>query len=53
MDRIQLLNFLRQEYLLFQQKQSLLVMVELIFHTLEDIFQKTFIKNVVKNIFLK
>ena len=28
-------------------------MVELIFHALEDIFQKTFIKNVVKNMFLK
>lgn len=38
---------------LFQLKLSLLVMVELIFHILEDIYQTIFIKNVVKNIYLK
>lgn len=53
MGHIQLRNFLKQEYPLFQLKLSLLVMVELIFHILEDIYQTIFIKNVVKNIYLK
>lgn len=53
MAHIQLQNFLRQEFLLFQLKQFLLVMAELIFHILGDIYQKSFIRNVVRNIYLK
>lgn len=46
-------ELLRQEFLLFQLKQFLLVMAELIFHILGDIYQKSFIRNVVRNIYLK
>ena len=50
MDHTKLQNYLMRVFLLYLQKQSLVVMVILILNILEDLSHKNFMKNAAKNI---